>query len=147
MRPNLAHGLVAVLVAGSTLGALAQDYENPHADEPVGDVEAIYSGDLLPDLAVSTYRNIHRLFPTDTVEASGEPRVLPDSELSLGPVAVEINGETYDLDDALALDSVTGLILLKDGEVVHEVYQRLPARQHAPNAGCRCRSSNRSPRR
>lgn len=124
MRPTLAHGLVAVLVASSAQGASAQDYENPHADEPIGDVEAIYSGALLPDLAVSTYRNIHRLFPTGTVDAGGEPRLLPASELNLGAVSVEIDGETYDLDDALALDSVTGLIVLKDGEVVHEVYQR-----------------------
>ncbi len=125
MRATLVIGISAALVAGSLRGAAAQEgYDNPHADEPVGDVEAMYSGDLLPDLAVSTCRNIHRLFPTRTVEAGGDVRPLPASGRSLGPVAVELDGETYDLNDALALDSVTGLIVLKGGEVVHEVYQR-----------------------
>mgnify|MGYP003884620405 CR=1 FL=1 len=38
------------------------DYEYPHAHEPIGTVEQIYEGTMLPDLAVSTYRNIDRLF-------------------------------------------------------------------------------------
>ena len=43
-------------------GALqARDY--PHADESIGTVEDVYDGHLTPDLAVSTFRNIDRLFP------------------------------------------------------------------------------------
>ncbi|SDF12636.1 serine hydrolase domain-containing protein [Limimaricola pyoseonensis] len=98
-------------------------YVNPHAAESIGAVEAIYGGALGPDLAVSTFRNIHRLFPTRTVAAAGTPRPLPSSDRRLGPVAVEIDGATYGFDDALALDRVTGLIVLKDGAVVHETYR------------------------
>ena len=116
---------LASLAAGSS--ARAQDapaYVNPHADEAIGEVEQIYGGDLMPDLAVSTFRNIDRLFPTRTVEAGGEPRPLPASERRLGAVEAAIDGETYDLDDFLALDQVTGMIVLEDGEVVFETYQR-----------------------
>ena len=121
-------GLLTALAA-SVAGAAphAQDassYANPHAEEPIGEVESIYGGDLMPDLAVSTFRNIDRLFPTRTVEAGGEARALPASDQRLGPVETVIGGESYDLDDALALNQVTGLIVLKDGEVVFETYQR-----------------------
>ncbi len=101
-----------------------RSYVNPHEHEPIGAVEAIYGGDLDPDLAVSTFRNIHRLFPTRTVRAGGAPRPLPASELRLGPVEVEVDGKTHDLDDVLALNCVTGMIVLKDGAVVHETYRR-----------------------
>ena len=117
----------ALATSGMGTASHAQDapsYANPHAGEPIGGVEQIYGGDLMPDLAVSTFRNIDRLFPTRTVEAGGEPRPLPASERGLGPVEAAIDGETYDLDDFLALDQVTGMIVLKDGEVVLETYQR-----------------------
>lgn len=125
MRPNTA--LRALAVASFVLpgGAVAQSaYQNPHEGEPIGGVEAIYSGDLVPDLAVSTFRNIHRLFPTRTVKAGGEARPLPASDRGLGAIAAEIGGETYEFDDFLALNSVTGMLVLKDGAVVHEIYQR-----------------------
>jgi CubicO group peptidase (beta-lactamase class C family) len=118
---------VLVLAAPAALvsAALAADTSDYlHAEEEIGSVEQVYDGRLEPDLAVSTFRNIDRLFPTRTVEAGGEPRALPESERRLDTVAVEIGERTYDLYDALALNSVTGLIVLKDGEVVYESYQR-----------------------
>lgn len=99
-------------------------YVNPHAGEAIGTVEQIYDGVLAPDLAVSTFRNIDRLFPTRTVPASGTPRPLPDAARGLGAVRVETDGAAYGLDDVLTLDSVTGLIVLKDGAVTHETYRR-----------------------
>ena len=119
------HALSLLLAAGAATAVSAQsDYVNPHEDETIGDVEQIYSGDLLPDMAVATFRNIHRLFPTATVAANGTARGLPPSDRTLGPIDVEIGGQSYDLDDYLALNSVTGLLVLKDGETVYEVYQR-----------------------
>ena len=116
--------LVTLIMGTASHAQEASSYANPHADEPIGQVEQVYGGDLMPDLAVSTFRNIDRLFPTRTVEAGGEPRALPASERGLGPVEAAIDGETYDLDDFLALDQVTGMIVLHDGEVVFETYQR-----------------------
>jgi CubicO group peptidase (beta-lactamase class C family) len=106
-----------------TATATAQDY--PHASEPIGTVEQIYDGHLTPDLAVSTFRNIDRLFPVRTIEAGDTPRDLPRAPQDLAAmVSFDIDGVTYDLYDFLALDNVTGLIVLKDGAVVYETYQR-----------------------
>ncbi|MEE2860664.1 MAG: serine hydrolase [Pseudomonadota bacterium] len=103
--------------------AHAQDY--PHADEPIGTVEDVYDGHLTPDLAVSTFRNIDRLFPTRTIPASQTPRDLPEAPVDLpGMVSYEVGDETYDLYDFLSLDNVAGMIVLKDGKVVYETYQR-----------------------
>lgn len=106
-----------------TATAIAEDY--PHASEPIGTVEQIYDGHLTPDLAVSTFRNIDRLFPVRTIEAPDTPRALPQETQDLAAmVSFDIDGTTFDLYDFLALDNVTGLIVLKDGAVVYETYQR-----------------------
>ena len=101
----------------------AQTY--PHADEKIGTVEQIYDGHLTPDLAVSTFRNIDRLFPVRTIEAGDTPRELPDAPQDLqDKVRFDIDDKSYDLYDFLALDNVAGLIVLKDGAVIYETYQR-----------------------
>jgi len=106
------------------LSATAVASEYRHAEEPIGDVESVYSGHLTPDMAVNTYRNIDRLFPSRVIEAGDSPRELPASELSIDGLAFEVDGEQYDIYDYLALNNVTGLVVLKDGKVVYETYQR-----------------------
>ena len=111
----------ALLAAAGAAGA--QDY--PHADEPIGTVEQIYDGHLTPDLAVSTFRNIDRLFPVRAIEAGDDPRPLPEAKKNLETlVTMEADGKTYDLYDFLALNNVVGMIVLQRGEVVYETYQR-----------------------
>lgn len=95
-----------------------------HAGEPIGSVEQIYSGRLVPDLAVSTFRNIDRLFPSRIVTAGERPRPLTQALESLDGVLAMVNGESYDLYDYLALNQVTGLVVLHRGRIVHETYQR-----------------------
>ena len=63
-----------------TLGALLlltaqQPY--PHATEPIGTVRQIYDGALTPELAVNTFRNIDRLFPTRRVPHAARSMPLP----------------------------------------------------------------------
>lgn len=118
---RLTTGLALAAISATPL--LAQDAYR-HAEETIGTVEQIYDGDLVPDLAVSTFRNIDRLFPTRTVPASDNPHPLEPAATPLGPVTVSVDGKTWDMDDFLALDSVTGLIVLKDGKVAYEIYQR-----------------------
>jgi CubicO group peptidase (beta-lactamase class C family) len=124
-RLGIRHALVgatAIILAWPGVSA-AEDY--PHASEPIGTVEQIYDGHLTPDLAVSTFRNIDRLFPVRTIKAGDTPRDLPEEPQDLAAkVSFDIDGKTYDLYDFLALDNVTGLIVLKDGAVVYETYQR-----------------------
>lgn len=73
---------------------------------------------------MATFRNIDRLFPTRSIAPSATPRALEPSDLKLGRLDLTLEGKTYDLDDVIALDSITGLIVLKDGKVVAEIYQR-----------------------
>lgn len=120
-------GLTTMLTTGLSLGLLGpalgqEDY--PHAQEQIGKVEQVYDGALTPDLAVNTFRNIDRLFPSRTIKAGGKASELPKSDRELGKVVAEIKGEKYDLFDYLALNQVTGLIVMKDGKVVYETYQR-----------------------
>lgn len=94
----------------------------PHAAEAIGTVSQVYDGALTPDLAVATFRNIDRLFPTRAV-AAGPSRPLPRAAQQLQRLQFTAEGRDYDLYDVLALNRVTGLLILKDGQIVHESYQ------------------------
>ena len=96
----------------------------PHAQEPIGDVQTMYDGKLSPDAAVSTFRNIDRLFPVRTIPAGGHPLPLPRSSQPLGPVTFDYEGKRYSLDDYVTLNRVTGLLVIKDGQVVTERYEK-----------------------
>ncbi|WP_157956872.1 serine hydrolase domain-containing protein [Salinicola aestuarinus] len=95
-----------------------------HAHEPIGDVGDAYSGRLTPDLAVNTYRNIDRLFPSRVIPAGDAVRALPPAPADLGDLCLRAGGNDYDLFDYLALNSVTGLLVLQRGRVRYETYQR-----------------------
>lgn len=95
----------------------------PHDDEPIGTVRQSYDGLLSPDLAVRTFRNIHRLFPSRTIARSPAPRPLPAARRPLGPVTIEASGETRTLDDYVRLNRVAGLLVLADGAIALERYE------------------------
>lgn len=113
--------LVALSCAAAS--AIAQD-TYPHENEPIGSVEQVYDGTLTPDLAVNTFRNIHRLFPSRVIEAGETASELPVASVPMENVKAEIGGKTYDLYDFLAMNSVSGMLVLKDGKVKYETYQR-----------------------
>ena len=110
-----------VLVLGAT--ALRADAIYPHAAEPIGTVRQVYDGALFPDIRVNTFRNIDRLFPVATVERGERVRPIPASATPLEEFEFESNGKRYDLYDFVTLNSVTGLLIVKDGESVLELYQ------------------------
>ncbi|TXS94153.1 serine hydrolase [Parahaliea maris] len=97
-------------------------YANPHADEPIGTVRDVYSGTLFPDVQVNTFRNIDRLFPTRVVEAGTTPYPLPPADHALENFRFESRGRTYDLYDFLSLNRISGILVLKNGEVAFEKY-------------------------
>lgn len=96
----------------------------PHAQEPIGDVQTIFDGRLSEELAVTTFRNTDRLFPVRTIKAGGHPFPLPRSSQPLPPVAFDFKGKHYTLDDYVATNHVTGLLVLKDGKIVDERYEK-----------------------
>ncbi|KAA0943512.1 beta-lactamase family protein [Pseudomonas sp. ANT_H14] len=95
-----------------------------HTQEPIGNVQTMYDGKLSAETAVTTFRNIDRLFPVRTIKAGGHPFPLPRSSQQLGPVAFDYEGKRYSLDDFVTLNRVTGLLVLKDGQVVTERYEK-----------------------
>lgn len=114
---------VAILV-GATSPMTADESTYPHGNEPIGTVEQVYDGALLPDLAVSTYRNIDRLFPTRTIKAGTKPLDLPKADKQLTNVKFKYEEKDYDLYDFVALDNITAMLVIKDGKIAFETYQR-----------------------
>jgi hypothetical protein len=109
--------LSAVLLAAAT----QQPY--PHRTESIGTVRQIYDGVLPPDLAVNTFRNIDRLFPSRTVPRSAHPLPLPPATTLLGAVEFVDRGKRYSLDDYLELNRVAALLVLQDGRIKLERYR------------------------
>ena len=94
----------------------------PHESEPIGTVRESYDGRLSDTMAVHTFRNIHRLFPTRAVAPAAVPRALPPARQPLTRVVLTA-GDTADLlARYLAANRVTGLLVLDSGRVAHEYY-------------------------
>jgi CubicO group peptidase (beta-lactamase class C family) len=112
-------------VTATLLAALSAQRDDgtlpyPHAYERIGTVRQMYDGALTPDLAVSTFRNIDRLFPTRTIRHGDKRMLLPKAEKQLGYVRIS---PTRDIYDFLAMNRVTALLVLKDGKIAYELYQ------------------------
>ena len=93
-----------------------------NADEAIGTVREVYDGRLYPDIQVNTFRNIDRLFPTRTVPRGGDVLEFAENTSPLDDFRFETNGKTYDLYDVLSLNRVSGLLIIKDGEIRFEKY-------------------------
>src|ERR1017187_1699781 len=118
--------LVATLLVTSAITVLSAQQgsakvtgrdQYPHATEPIGTVRQIYDGVLTPEMAVNTFRNIDRLFPTRTIPRSAAPKPLPPAATPLGAVAFSDHGTRYGLENYLELNRVAGLLVLKNGRV------------------------------
>lgn len=103
-------------------GVLAQDSGYPHASEPIGSVREIYDGTLSPEMAVHTFRNIDRLFPSRRIPRSTHPRPLPVADRPLGPITITDRGKTYGLDDFMRLNRVAAILVLENGQIELERY-------------------------
>jgi len=110
-----------MLTAAASRVASAQQY--PHRTEPIGTVRQIYDGVLTPEMAVNTFRNIDRLFPTRTVSASSRPLPLPRAAVSLTDVHFSDRGKQYDLESYLELNRIAAILILQDRRVKLERYR------------------------
>jgi CubicO group peptidase (beta-lactamase class C family) len=93
------------------------------ATESIGSVRQMYAGALTPDLAVSTFRHIDRLFPTRTIAHGDKVSPLLPAERKLTRLEFTSRGKHWDLNDYLAVNRVAGLLVLKNGRVALELYQ------------------------
>jgi CubicO group peptidase (beta-lactamase class C family) len=115
---------LAMLLAALSLCAacLAADQGYRHAAEPIGTVREVYDGRLYPDIQVNTFRNIDRLFPTRTVHRGPVVKPLPKRLAPMDDFSFESGGQTYDLFDVLALNRVSGLLIVRHGAIRFEKY-------------------------
>jgi CubicO group peptidase (beta-lactamase class C family) len=113
-----------VIILGLVAGfpANASEHSYAHAEEPIGTVREVYDGKLYPDIQVNTFRNIDRLFPTRTVHRGETTRILPVSDQPFREFSYSVDGQTYDLYDVLSLNRVSGILIIKDGEILFEKY-------------------------
>jgi len=95
----------------------------PHATEKIGNVRQIYDGVLSPELAVNTFRNIDRLFPSALVRKSKRPYLLPVDPKPLTQFSFTDSGRRIELEQYLELNRVAGLLILKDGKIKLEKYR------------------------
>ncbi|MCY1390217.1 Beta-lactamase [compost metagenome] len=75
------------------------------------------------DTRVIGFRNTYRLYEGDVFTPQGaKPFPLPDAGKKLPAIQYSMNGVNYNIDNYLANQSATGLLILKDGKVVYEYY-------------------------
>jgi CubicO group peptidase (beta-lactamase class C family) len=94
-----------------------------HAQEQIGSLQSVFDGSLRPDIQVSTFRHIDRLFPTRIVQHGASVYPMPLADKALTQVYFVSGGRKYDLFDYLSLNRVGGLLVLKDGKIAYEDYE------------------------
>ncbi|MFZ6799725.1 serine hydrolase domain-containing protein [Undibacterium sp. Di24W] len=95
----------------------------PHAKETIGNVRQIYDGVLSPEIAVNTFRNIDRLFPSALVRKSKQPYALPLDAKPMKQFSFIDRGQRIELEQYLELNRVAGILILKDGKIKLEKYR------------------------
>lgn len=93
------------------------------AGDAIGTVRQLYDGALTSDLQVRTFQHGDRLFPVREVRCSARSVPLLRARVPLTQVLFRSRGKSHDLVDYLALNRVTGLLVLKNGRIVLEEYQ------------------------
>lgn len=74
------------------------------------------------DERVIGFRNTHRMYEGDVFKPGETPSKLTKASYSLPNIQYMANGQQYNLHDYLDNQSVTGLLILKNGEIVYEFY-------------------------
>lgn len=95
----------------------------PHAMERIATVREMYDGALPTDMAVHTFRNIDRLFPSRRIAAGANVLLLPRDMHSFEALSFVDRGRRFTLDQYLELNKIAGLLILKDGKIKAEQYR------------------------
>ncbi|MCX2698874.1 serine hydrolase domain-containing protein [Ochrobactrum chromiisoli] len=82
-----------------------------------------YAQTFKPDVIDENFRNLYKKYPSVRVPHTADVSVLPVAERPL-PETYTYKGETRNVADFLKRTDTTGFIVLKDGVIVHEEYDR-----------------------
>lgn len=83
-----------------------------------------FDGTLLPDELDRAMSENPGWFATDTIYPSDQLHTLPASAQGLPALRIADHSRSFDLYDYLSINNVAGLMVLKDGQVAYETYQR-----------------------
>src|SRR4030088_424511 len=115
--------LVALVLSASA--APDEEQLGSKAGRPIGTPATWFFDE---SVRVGSFSNLDKLLPHYTLGKSATPLPLP-AVASEPKIEYRFENRTYTLDDFLARQRITGLLLIKDGEVLVERYQydRKPA--------------------
>ena len=82
-----------------------------------------YAQTFKPDVIDENFRSLYKKYSSVRVPHNADVSVLPTAERPL-PETYTYKGETRNVADFLKRTDTTGLIVLKDGVIVHEEYDR-----------------------
>lgn len=97
------------------------------AVQPRENVEGLLGRNILflePEEQLLAYRNADLLAPTRPIPAGGDPYPLPSAPVELSSVTYVFNDSTRALADLAERTNLTGLLVIREGEIVLEEYFR-----------------------
>ena len=71
---------------------------------------------------IAGFRNFDRLRPTNPIHAGSMPYPLPERPTDLSHIRYDVDGESWAFDDFTRENHVAGLLVLHEGEILHEEY-------------------------
>ena len=83
----------------------------------------IYANLFKPDVIDENFRSFYKTYPSVRIERGAEVSDLPKAERPL-PETYVSGGETRTIADWIEQSQTTGLLVIKDGVIVHEEYRR-----------------------
>jgi hypothetical protein len=118
MQPGRILLSCATLVALALPAAAAPD-ENLLGTRPVGRPANWFFEERV---RVGSFSHLDQILPYNTLKKSDAPLPLP---VASNPprIGYRSDGQTYSLDDFLAHQRITGLLVVKDGQILAEHYQ------------------------
>lgn len=121
--------LAAVAIAGcSGPGERSPEAEPAAESGPAGDLANLGVGDSIlswtPAQQLAGYRNFDRVYPTRPVPAGDDPYPLPERPRDLSALRYTVGGDTFGLEDFIEHNRVVGLLVLEQGAVAYERYER-----------------------
>ncbi|MEN9644013.1 MAG: hypothetical protein RL238_682 [Actinomycetota bacterium] len=69
------------------------------------------------------FDRLYRMLPSSRLTASAAPYVFPDGPRAELPASFEFDGTTFDTESFLDVTDTAALLVLRDGQVVHEQYR------------------------
>lgn len=110
--------VVAVAVLAVVAGGGWLFLERPWSEYGLLEMNSLFDADE----RVENFRNMDEIFPSEPIAAAPRPVALPRDERPLR-VIYRFGGERRSLDGFVERTTTTGLLVLKDGAVVHERYR------------------------